>query len=413
MTLQSQSPRIVGSRSSSGSSSRRDVLTRRVVPIVGVALAVALVAVVWSTMVGRSDEGPAVQDLATAPSATTAPATATTTTATATATGASTGSTLALAPAASVAPTPVLPTPSTPAAPSAPSASPAPSAAPAPMDPTGLPAEVRDALNDAQRAIASGELVKARTLLNGALFNNRLGARDRAGLREQIAQLNERLFFSPKVYPGDALSDVYAIASGDSLFRLPRKLSLPIEPTLLSRVNAIADPSRLQVGQKVKVIRQPLHAIVHKNDFRMDIWAGPPLPAGTTSFSSSGPDGQSAGWTFVRSFRVGLGESNGTPTGMFVVKTNSKLVNPEWVNPRTRERFAADNPDNPIGERWIGLEGVDERTKPFVGYGIHGTTEPDSIGAQRSMGCVRMLPGDVEIVYDLLVPRLSSVRIID
>jgi lipoprotein-anchoring transpeptidase ErfK/SrfK len=167
------------------------------------------------------------------------------------------------------------------------------------------------------------------------------------------------------------------------------------------------------VGQRLKVVRQPLHAVVHKGEYRLDLWAGPPLPPGATSIPDPGPDGQAQGWTFIRSFRVGLGDGNSTPVGLFVVRPNSKLINPEWVNPRTRERFAADDPKNPIGERWIGLQGVDERSRPFLGYGIHGTIEPDSIGRQMSMGCVRLLPGDVEVVYDLLMPGVSTVRIVD
>ncbi|NBQ16677.1 MAG: L,D-transpeptidase, partial [Proteobacteria bacterium] len=36
------------------------------------------------------------------------------------------------------------------------------------------------------------------------------------------------------------------------------------------------------------------------------------------------------------------------------------------------------------------------------GYGIHGTTEPQSIGKQMSMGCVRLGDADVEAVYELI-----------
>ncbi|MFO0490957.1 MAG: L,D-transpeptidase, partial [bacterium] len=71
-----------------------------------------------------------------------------------------------------------------------------------------------------------------------------------------------------------------------------------------------------------------------------------------------------------------------------------------------------DNPANPIGERWIGLDGSDDNTRKFVGYGVHGTVDPDSIGQQRSMGCVRLASDDVAMVYELLVDRLSTVKII-
>jgi lipoprotein-anchoring transpeptidase ErfK/SrfK len=116
---------------------------------------------------------------------------------------------------------------------------------------------------------------------------------------------------------------------------------------------------------------------------------------------------------FVRTFAVGLGEYDSTPVGRFRVRQSSKLINPEWVNPRTGQRFLTDDPANPIGERWIGLEGVSESVRDLGGYGIHGTIEPQTIGHQASMGCIRMLPDDIELVYELLVETLSTVEIVD
>ena len=186
-----------------------------------------------------------------------------------------------------------------------------------------------------------------------------------------------------------------------------RMEGLPIDWRLLVRINKMPSENALRIGQKLKIVRQPMHAVVHKNSYRMDIYAGPPSSGG-----SPGPDGQDAGWTYIRSFTVGLGECNGTPERPFIVKTNSKPVNPRWVNPRTGEVFEKDDPKNPIGERWIGLEGVDESTRKFTGYGIHGTVDPDSIGQQKSMGCVRLNASDVEMVYEMLIDRLSTVRIV-
>ncbi len=97
--------------------------------------------------------------------------------------------------------------------------------------------------------------------------------------------------------------------------------------------------------------------------------------------------------------------------GRFRVRAASKLVNPAWANPRTGERFSRHDPDNPIGERWIGLEGIDDANRDLAGYGIHGTIEPESVGRQSSMGCVRMLPEDVEVVYEVLMERISTVEI--
>jgi lipoprotein-anchoring transpeptidase ErfK/SrfK len=114
---------------------------------------------------------------------------------------------------------------------------------------------------------------------------------------------------------------------------------------------------------------------------------------------------------FVRSYRVGLGEYNSTPIGLFKVRQHSKLVNPTWVNPRTRAFYSADNPENPIGERWIGLKGIEERTADLDGLGIHGTIEPQTIGTQASMGCIRMHSEDVAQVYEMLSEGISTIEI--
>jgi len=44
--------------------------------------------------------------------------------------------------------------------------------------------------------------------------------------------------------------------------------------------------------------------------------------------------------------------------------------------------------------------------------GIHGTIEPETIGQYCSSGCPRMLPADVEELYDLIV-RSTPVEIVE
>jgi lipoprotein-anchoring transpeptidase ErfK/SrfK len=74
--------------------------------------------------------------------------------------------------------------------------------------------------------------------------------------------------------------------------------------------------------------------------------------------------------------------------------------------------IAADDPTNPLGERWIPLEGIEGEAVGQQSYGIHGTIEADSIGRNRSMGCIRLTNADVEVLYDLLVESKSMVRIV-
>lgn len=242
--------------------------------------------------------------------------------------------------------------------------------------------------------IARNKPVEARRVLTQALETPGLSSRDAVELRRTLQELNETLLFSPNAVPDDPFTLRYAIQSDDALSRLPRKLGLQVDWRLLQRINRIPNANRIRLGAQYKMITGPFHAVVHKSAYRMDVFLG------------EGTDR-----VYVRSFPVGLGEYNSTPEGRFRVKRNSKLKNPEWVNPRTGRRYLPEDPDNPIGEYWLGLEGDEDHLKDVHGYGVHGTIEPDSIGQQASMGCVRMLPDDVELVWEMLVPQVSTVEI--
>lgn len=252
------------------------------------------------------------------------------------------------------------------------------------------------AISAAEQSLAANDPVAARTILSDALREPGVSEAQRSQVRARLTEINQDLLFSARVVAGDPMTDTYEIVSGDSLSRLPSKLGLAVDWRLLQRVNAIPDPNTIRLGQKIKLVRGPFHAVVDKSEYRLDLYAGPPE--------------EESAWTYIRSFPVGLGEGDSTPTGSFVVKRNGKLVDPHWVNPRTGERFDKTNPANPIGERWIGIEGLGEDAVK-TGYGLHGTIDPPSIGQQKSMGCVRMLAPDVELVYEMLVEGISRVRI--
>jgi len=262
------------------------------------------------------------------------------------------------------------------------------------LSPAASPAN-STAIMAAEDLLQENKPIEARRLLNDALQTGS-DRSDAIIAREMLTAINDDLLFSPRVYPTESRTESYEIVSGDSLERITKRQDLAVDWRLIQRVNRIGDPRRIRVGQHIKLVRGPFHAVVNKSEYRLDIFAGPP----------DYPDE----WEYVRSFPVGLGADNGTPTGIFLVRRNSKLINPHWRNPRTGERFDADNPENPIGERWIGIEGVGEASV-HEGYGLHGTIDPDSIGQDRSMGCVRLGRDDVAMVYELLVEGVSVVEI--
>lgn len=266
------------------------------------------------------------------------------------------------------------------------------------MPSSGRAAAVERLVTIAESELSSGKMVEARATFNRALHHPEAGRADQEMIRGKMSQISDSLTFSTTAAPGDATSEMYAIEPGDSLVRIARSKDLGVDWRFIQRVNKMSDPGKLRVGQKLKLVRGPFHAVVHKNEYRLDLYSEAKDPEGNR--------------LFIKSFRVGLGELNSTPLGAFAVREGSKLINPHWVNPRTGEKFDANDPKNPIGERWIGLLGTEPDTEKLNGYGIHGTIEPESIGQQKSMGCVRMAEGDVEMIYELLTERKSTVLIV-
>jgi lipoprotein-anchoring transpeptidase ErfK/SrfK len=98
----------------------------------------------------------------------------------------------------------------------------------------------------------------------------------------------------------------------------------------------------------------------------------------------------------VRVFPVATGQPAWpTPLGHFQVVV--KQVNPWWFPP-TQDSWAAGakpvppGPGNPLGTRWMGLSAP--------GVGIHGTSEPWSIGHSESHGCIRMQIPSAEWLFN-------------
>lgn len=184
----------------------------------------------------------------------------------------------------------------------------------------------------------------------------------------------------------EELATTHVVQPGESLKRIARRYH--VTEQLLARLNGLSDLHKIQAGARLKVIEGPFRAVIDKSAFRMDIFHGERLAA---------------------SFRVGMGVNDGTPTGAW--RVFNKLVNPEWTNPQTRQRYAADDPKNPIGEHWLGLEGISGAAVGQIGFGIHGTIEPETIGKNASLGCIRLLPEDVATVFEYLVEGDSIVEV--
>jgi lipoprotein-anchoring transpeptidase ErfK/SrfK len=249
---------------------------------------------------------------------------------------------------------------------------------------------------DATAKVTAGDLLGARTQLNTALLSGSLDAADTTAVKKQMAEINQTLVFSPKQFPKDPLGGIYTVKSGDRMAAIGVSHNIPYE--LLLPLNRMTDARKLRYGQALKVINGPFHAVITKSKFTLDVYLGSP----------AGPDS-----TYITTFNVGLGTDNSTPTGTWKIK--DKVTHPAYFPPAEHPgpTLLPDDPKNPLGPYWMGLEGTDGLAVGQRSYGIHGTIDPTSIGKQSSMGCIRLKNEDVEIVYKLLVQEKSIVVVKD
>jgi lipoprotein-anchoring transpeptidase ErfK/SrfK len=164
----------------------------------------------------------------------------------------------------------------------------------------------------------------------------------------------------------------YKVVKGDTLSDIAGRHN--VGTGLLERLNGLQNPNMIRIGQTLTVVEGPFRVAVDKSERRLSLYLGD---------------------TFIRSYPVTLGTKNSTPEGEFTVLR--KLKNPPWTDPYNRTIIRADNPEYPLGTRWI------EFIPPPGAYGIHGTKSAEEIGTEASFGCVRILHPQEEEVFDFLI----------
>jgi lipoprotein-anchoring transpeptidase ErfK/SrfK len=248
-------------------------------------------------------------------------------------------------------------------------------------------------LVDAKAKKDAGDLIGARDILNAAWLSGRLNDSDGDAARAMMSDINQVLIFSPLKTVNDPLAGGYKVQPGEHLATIAARHGVSWD--LLATVNHL-DPRHLRSGSTIKVVNGPFFAVVTKSKFRMDIYLGAPGGEGST---------------YITSFPVGLGKDDSTPTGAWHVQPGDKIRHPIYYSPRGEGVIAADDPKNPLGGYWIGLEGDGGQAVGKTSYGIHGTIDPDSVGKMESMGCIRLRADDIAIVYQLLIEGKSKVLV--
>jgi lipoprotein-anchoring transpeptidase ErfK/SrfK len=231
---------------------------------------------------------------------------------------------------------------------------PSPEAAPAPTTPDLAAAD------DARR---EGRLQEARELATSVLAQA-TDATLKAEAEKLLGQVNIALLLSPRPMPEKT---DYTVQPGDSLDKIARKFGTTVE--LIQKSNNLRG-ALIKAGDRMRVFSGSWAIRVNKtrNDLLLTL-----------------------NGTFFKRYRVGTGEYSKTPVGDF--KLVDRIAQPTWWHP-DGHTIPYGAPENLLGTHWLALD--------IKGYGIHGTWEPETIGKQASLGCVRLLNEEVEELFMLV-----------
>lgn len=229
--------------------------------------------------------------------------------------------------------------------------------------------QLASAFKQAKRLRADGHLVEARDLLSGVYLNHRMTHEQRRRLADELEPLSLEILQSHSILDDGQLYDV---ESGDVLLKIARPFQVP--PEFVMKINNLKNARAIRPRQTLKLVQGPFDVLVDLSEFELTV-----LQHGK----------------FVRRFSIGVGKDD-TPTPLGLNKVKEKQPKPtKYPSPDDTDRriLPHDHPDNPLGTRWIGIG---------LGYGIHGTNEPPTVGQKSSRGCIRMTNKDVEELYDML-----------
>lgn len=222
----------------------------------------------------------------------------------------------------------------------------------------------------ARQFLRQGQLDVAHKLLSSSYGDPSLTPVQQEQLVDLLSQLAGTLIYSTEHH----LEPPYVARAGETLEEIAARYR--VTPQLLAKINGLSDPGHLQPGQELKVVRGPFMAVISVSKRELTLAL----------------DGRYAG-----RFPIGIGQEWEPVDGEFEVK--SKFTNPTYYG--RAETLDADDPNNPLGEHWLGLVSTDNS---FTGpLGIHGTNDPANVQSESDpRGYIRLSPQDAEDVFDIL-----------
>lgn len=219
-----------------------------------------------------------------------------------------------------------------------------------------------------------GKLLKARRNLK-SIIENHSNSEIIQKVQQGLENLNIKILFSAKDTKN---SIIYEVKKGDTLKKIADKYHTTVD--LIKKSNNLKS-DKIMPGMKLKVVTSDFSILIMKSQHMLTLKLNDEV---------------------LKNYKVSVGKGgyDSTPTGKF--KITNKLIDPVWY--RNGRTILPENPNNLLGSRWLGLS--------KKGYGIHGTTKPESIGKSITRGCIRMYNGDVKELYSI-VPVGTEVTIIE
>lgn len=234
----------------------------------------------------------------------------------------------------------------------------------------------------ARQAERDGKTELARDLYKLAVKDAPWGSDAWQEAADGLGKLNVAAIFSSRPTSD---SKVYRVESGDTITGIGMKLNTT--QGLLMGANNITDPTALRIGQNLKYTPKDFKIIIERSTLRLFLMDNEGL---------------------FKVYKVGLGKP-GQETTLGRYRIGNKEKDPTWHKPGYGPIPPGD-PRNELGTRWMPL--IPEEEGLPTDLGIHGTIEPETVGKYTSMGCPRLLPAEVEELYDLVV-RSTPVAIVE
>ncbi len=226
----------------------------------------------------------------------------------------------------------------------------------------------------AELAFAQDEFIKSRDLSMAIILDKTIS--DDSELWKKAAKIlnksNSAIINSSIPLPEKKV--LYTVKSGDALARIAKKFNTTVEA--IQKGNGLTN-NKIFPRQTLYIYKADWNIKISKKKYRLYLYDGENI---------------------FKIYGVGLGKQNRTPVGTF--KITNKTINPPWYY--RGKTIPHDSPDNPLGTRWMSLEATGSTSKALLGYGIHGTRDPSSIGKNFSNGCIRMKNEEVEELFTLV-----------